>query len=320
MSADPIRVLYVYAHARSGSTLLDRMLGQAEGFVSTGEMRHIWTDGFRDNLLCGCEQPFQSCSFWKEVVAQAFPDPSAVDHASLTELAHDLENRALLARRLPQLAARNMPAALQSRFEPLMDYTAPIYRAIHDVSGGAVIVDSSKTPAYALLLKRLPGIQMHVVHLVRDSRAVAFSSQRKKRRPEIQSGEAFMATVTPQASAMTWIACNGLGQALRRAFGSYSVVRYEELVSRPAETLSRIMACIQSPPPAVDYVHNGELTLSMAHTLAGNPMRFQKGVLPLRTDAEWVAKMKPAQRRLVTTLSLPLLLNYGYLKRSAACR
>ncbi|HEV2471960.1 MAG TPA: sulfotransferase [Chthonomonadales bacterium] len=313
MVCSGVKVLYIYAHARSGSTLLDRMLGQADGYISTGEMRHIWTDGFRDNYLCGCERQFQSCEFWQAVVKAAFPDPATVDHAKLAALGLDLEKRSLLARRLPQMAMGRMTKRLRDHFQPLVDHTAPIYQAIHDVSGGQVIVDSSKTPAYALMLKHIPGIEMHVVHLVRDSRAVAFSSQRKKKRPEIQSADTFMATVTPRQSALTWIACNGIGHGLSRAFGSYTVIRYEDLVSEPVRTLTAIMRAVSEPVPALDYVSQGELRLTPAHTVAGNPMRFQSGTLSLRTDAEWMQKMNARQRRLVTSLSSPLLARYGYL-------
>src|SRR3712207_8630396 len=43
------------------------------------------------------------------------------------------------------------------------------------VSGKPVIVDSSKSPARALALGMVPGIDLYVVHLVRDGRGVATS-------------------------------------------------------------------------------------------------------------------------------------------------
>src|SRR4028119_1802817 len=50
-----------------------------------------------------------------------------------------------------------------------------LYRAIQRVSGAGVIVDSSKRFSYAVLLSLLPFGDLRVVHLVRDSRAVAYS-------------------------------------------------------------------------------------------------------------------------------------------------
>ncbi|WP_420910932.1 sulfotransferase [Thermus thermophilus] len=41
MSQEKVKVVFIGGYGRSGSTLLDRMLGQVEGFVSVGELRHI---------------------------------------------------------------------------------------------------------------------------------------------------------------------------------------------------------------------------------------------------------------------------------------
>ena len=62
--ADPFRVLYIGGWGRSGSTLLDRLLGQAEGSFSVGEMRDLWLRGVLENRRCGCGEPFDSCPFW----------------------------------------------------------------------------------------------------------------------------------------------------------------------------------------------------------------------------------------------------------------
>ena len=39
------KILYVAGWGRSGTTLLDNVLGQVEGFVSTGELHNIWQRG-----------------------------------------------------------------------------------------------------------------------------------------------------------------------------------------------------------------------------------------------------------------------------------
>jgi hypothetical protein len=58
----------------------------------------------------------------------------------------------------------------------------------------------------------------------------------------------------------------------------------------------------------------GERTvaLSPTHSVKGNPNRFRTGIVDLRLDDEWRHAMRPSERRLVTTLTLPLLRRYGY--------
>ena len=59
--------------------------------------------------------------------------------------------------------------------------------------------------------------------------------------------------------------------------------------------------------------NEGELELDTDHTVAGNVVRFKRGSIELRLDEEWKRSMKPSDARLVTALTWPLLLKYGYL-------
>ena len=67
-----IKVVYIAGHNRSGSTLLDRMLGQIEGFIAVGELRQLWWRGLEENQACGCGAPFHDCRFWAEVIRTAY--------------------------------------------------------------------------------------------------------------------------------------------------------------------------------------------------------------------------------------------------------
>src|SRR4029078_5765586 len=67
-----LRVLFIAGWGRSGSTLLDRILGQVPGVFSAGELRHIWQRGVGEDRLCGCGEPFASCSVWRKVSEISF--------------------------------------------------------------------------------------------------------------------------------------------------------------------------------------------------------------------------------------------------------
>ena len=43
--APAVRVLYIAGSGRSGSTILDRTLGQVDGFFSAGELCNLWGRG-----------------------------------------------------------------------------------------------------------------------------------------------------------------------------------------------------------------------------------------------------------------------------------
>ena len=56
---DVTSVTYIGGCQRSGSTMLDRFLGQVPGYVSAGEVVHLWTRGLQRNESCGCGEPFR---------------------------------------------------------------------------------------------------------------------------------------------------------------------------------------------------------------------------------------------------------------------
>lgn len=58
---------------------------------------------------------------------------------------------------------------------------ARLYAAAAEVTGARLLIDSSKRPSDAALLRLLPDVEPFYLQLVRDPRAVAFSWQRRKR-------------------------------------------------------------------------------------------------------------------------------------------
>jgi len=91
-------------------------------------------------------------------------------------------------------------------------------------------------------------------------------------------------------------------------------VRYEDMVSEPQKTIKRIGQHLGHKQLDLSYIQGNAIELSSNHTVAGNPVRFQRGQLVVRPDVEWREKMPTRQKFLVTGLTLPLLWKYGYIK------
>ena len=103
----------------------------------------------------------------------------------------------------------------------------------------ACIVDTSKLPSYCFLLSGASASGSRFVHLVRDSRAVAFSFQRKRAKPDIHWLDASMKRFSPLNSAVDWNGLN-LGMELIAATSADVVrVRYEDLVADPGAASGR---------------------------------------------------------------------------------
>src|SRR5438105_268964 len=64
---------------RSGSTLVERILGQLPGFCSAGEIVFLWQRGLIDGQLCGCGAPVPECDFWARVGKSAYGGWDQID-------------------------------------------------------------------------------------------------------------------------------------------------------------------------------------------------------------------------------------------------
>ena len=168
-----VKVLYIGGYGRSGSTLLERILGQFPGVLSVGEMRHVWNRSFRDNSLCSCGTPFLSCEFWSAVVRDAFGSQPILDVDEIIQLKRSVDR----IKYIPWItrSLRVPSGRFGDRLQRYATLLAVLYRSIQKVASAKVIVDSSKDPSFAFVLASIPEIRLSVVHLVRDSRAVAFS-------------------------------------------------------------------------------------------------------------------------------------------------
>jgi hypothetical protein len=151
---------------------------------------------------------------------------------------------------------------------------------------------------------------------VRDSRGVAFSWGKLKRRLEVVDAEALMATTTPLRMSARYLAYNSLFHLLRPLGVPTLLLRYESLVRRPAAELHRVLGHAGRPADdgELGFVGDGWVELGTSHALAGNPMRFDRGRVPLKLDEEWRGKMHRRHRLLTAGSTWPLLLRYGYLR------
>jgi Sulfotransferase domain len=315
--AEPVNVLYLGGYSRSGSTLFDRMLGQIATFTSTGELAYVWTHGVLEDRLCGCGAPFSGCGFWQRVGDQAFGGWNAVDGPAMVALYRRVNRH----RYLPLLIA---PWLSRSYAEDLRAYAAVLarlYGAIQRVSGSRVVVDSSIDPSYCYVLRHVPGVNLRVIHFIRDSRGTAFSWTRRVRRSDVVDREVYLPRYHPGVTALRWSVYHVLLHLVGRLGVPSMRVRYEDVVGRPQEQIRRATEFAgEDIEGMVDLgaFRREAFHLGTDHTVAGNRVRLRRGPVPVRVDDEWRRAMPRRHRRLVTLVSWPLLRLYGYVDGAGA--
>jgi hypothetical protein len=153
-----------------------------------------------------------------------------------------------------------------------------------------------------------------VLHVVRDPRAVAHSWRRRVERPEDGTP---MARWSPARTSLHWFAQNLALELLAARGTRVTRVRYEDLLDAPRRTLAGLL--IRFPAGSrLGFLTDHRAVLTTAHTASGNPLRFVVGPIDLVRDESWKGAMPRSQRWLVTAITWPLMLRYGYPLRGAA--
>ena len=242
-----MRLIYIVGMSHSGSTLLNLMLNAHPQIISVGELIDLSRRAQHQNpkrrtyAACACGAPsLLECEFWSNVNARVLRR----DGKSLADL--DILNDR-------SLDVRNAS-------------TAVVLRAISEVSGKDLIVDSSKRPSRLSYLMQLKGLEVYPIHLIREARGQIFSLMRKN--------GAFLKHVYGYVRIHEQIR-----QITKQV--PHSVAYYEDLVLYPERTLSRLLQ-----PLALEFDPiQLEWGAQVQHTLGGNKLRWQPRGLML--DERW---------------------------------
>ncbi|MGB3763556.1 MAG: sulfotransferase [Ornithinimicrobium sp.] len=301
-------VLFLAGLGRSGTTLIERVLGETPGVTALGEVMHLWDRGLARGERCACGRLLLECPFWSAVGEAAFGGWRHVD----TERMARLKERVDRTTRIPSIVARR-PGSFAADVDEYVDHFVRLYRAAAQVAGGTspVLVDSSKQASLAWCLARSSEVDLRVVHCVRDSRAVAHSWSKEVRRPEAVSSEHdLMPRYSAPLVATYWALHNVASELLGRQVPSIEV-RYEDFMIDPVGR-TRAMLALAGVDSSPEHVTSSAVDLGENHSCAGNPMRFKQGRIDLVVDERWRREQTTRDRRLMTALTAPMLRHYGY--------
>jgi hypothetical protein len=265
---------------RSGTTILQVLLGQAPGTCAAGELSHIFRDGFLEDARCACGRRTSECTFWAAV------------REELPGSEREMELRDRLVRSVewhtafPALAAGLVPAR---RWCSYCELQRRLLRAIGRASRARTIVDDSIYPGRALALDRcLPG-RVAVICLLRSPGGLQSAFSRPN--PDEQRPKSAIGALAYYA----WVALS-VRVVLWRFRGPVLRLTYEELRCDPEGVMRRIEAWSGLDLGEVRRRLQADESFPIGHVVTGNRMRergvvrFQRGLEPLRLPlARWLA-------------------------------
>lgn len=293
MKKNKIPVVYIVGRGRSGSTLLENLIGESNELFPVGEFR-LWHKCFNEKYTCGCGASNKNCKFWSEVFS-IYSEETIENYRNLFLSIMGYKKQFFLKK--------------DDNQKELLIAIAELYRRIHEVSGGKVIVDASKNPYFGYLLSQIEEIDLKVLHIIRDPRAVTFSWIRQLERADREEHELYRQKMSTTKSAMLWNASNYLSESFKGKISREQVftLKYEEMTNDLETSLQKVFNHIGMDFPGVPKI------IREKHSISGNPSRLKSaGEIKIRKDQDWIKGLKTADYLLSSILTFPFLVYYKY--------
>ena len=289
---------------RSGTTIVDRVLSSLPDVASFCEIRYLWGGGYVRGFDCSCGEPFTKCSFWTR-----FSKSSGIGLEQAKEIIR-LQSSVDRGRFFWHFRTGWMSRQFRSELEQYRHRLAHAYCHLAETAGVDTLIDSSKNPTTVPILAGMPGVELYVVHVVRDLRGVINSWTRTKFDPGAAQN---MPTWKPWETAMTWVAHNLACHSLSKRF-KYQLVRYEDFAARPRDTMQRVVDSIPGlAGRKLPFETATRIRLPVLHSVSGNPHRHTPGVTEITPDKGWNTELSSRNKLFGTIVGYPLLRRYGYL-------
>jgi hypothetical protein len=290
-------LVYILSTGRSGSTLLDVLLGAQPECWTVGEFQ-LLDIGVGRQLPCGCNRPLGQCDFWSPILER-------VRRSMRFPIGYFRSGRHPNGKvvRWPLLPSILTGGPLPMQRALAEAYAASNLRALEEAKEAAEahrdrvawLIDASKDPYRLLWLQASGHFDIRVIHLVRRPEGFVANMMRT-------AGAQGTGAVIRYAGR--WLVDNLIGVALLwRMFWPEAVrrVRYEDLATDPEGTLGRICAWLEVPFDP-ERVHTTRFDVN--HGVAGNRPRWE--AMPVIFQETWRATMPPAHIRLIGLVTAPL--------------
>lgn len=321
-----VRLAYILAASHSGSTLLALLLGGHPEVCTVGELKFT-SLGPIDKYRCSCREYIRDCPFWSGLssdmsnlgftfdVGNAGTDIRTVDSAYAKRLLVPLHR----CRPLESLrdAALSLSAEWRRHLPKNQAINSLLARCICERTGKRVIVDSSKVGIRLKYLLKNPDIDVKVIRLVRDGRAVALTYMDPAKFADADDpvlrgggtgGNRESEKLSISRAAMEWRRSNEEAECILGSLdrSGWMEVRYEDLCRDPAVTLNRIFEFTGlQKADALSMFRKGN------HHVVGNGMRLDT-TQEIRLDERWKGVLRGEELAVFETVAGAMNRKLGY--------
>lgn len=282
-----MNVIYITSDNRSGSTMLDMMLGGHSNITALGEIYHLRAYALQDRsdydpvheLICLCGKRLSDCEYWTKI-EMALGKSFDLLKLKPYYVVRDKQRAALdqYFRKFIWWALQRLPGLYENRItyrilgdKVIATDSFDLYEAVSKVSDTPYVLDSSKNPFRLRELIYKDADRIKVIILYRDYKGVIHSKTKRG--------------VPLKKAAMEWKWHVRQMDLFSKSLNENQVlrIRYEDLCTNTEKEMHRICGFLNLTfEPAVLQRNRQGL-----HQIGGSPSKFIGGERPIELDKSY---------------------------------
>lgn len=298
-----IKVLYIAGAGRSGSTFLSLMLSQHAQAQNIGQIRDL-PEAYAEAAPCSCGVAVPDCAYWGPVVAALQARHGADALAALRLGMQGFGQAAAADTRWQEPKVR---AALQAGQADFLTLFGDLYAAASEQAAGRMLIDSSKSVDLCLALSLLPQVEVKILNLVRDPRAVAVSWAKVLKRPKVLRGR-----------TRNWAGRQKRLAVLRdHAPADFLQLRYEDLTVDPQGWIGRIQDWAGLPRDLSLFTgaNTADISWQRAHLFPpanASVLKERRETIEVKPASSWKRSENAHLHEMAEELTFPFAERLGY--------
>ena len=295
---EKINLVYIVGSGHCGSTLLDLLISSSSEVFSTGEIsfyniykKNIIYNKSNPNYLCTCKKAFNDCPFWQKI-NQSADFKIKKQYSWLENLKISLF---ILFPFLFNILKKRKKYFEKKYIDQSYELLLTIKKAARQSKQKAniqYILDASKDPRRLFYLLNDDRIKVFPIFLVRDSRAVGYSYQKKERLKIGLKRKNFYITIL-----FRWLMVNIFAEKLLQQVPDNQSIRlnYKQLCEQPKDTIQKLNKWLKINISTSDYIQ--EIAETNYHNIDGNDLRF-KAIKAIKFNESWKKQLSPLQKKI----------------------
>lgn len=276
-----IKLIYISSNGRSGSTLLDMLIGIHSKCFTLGEFQVLPIDYLYNTQPCGCNRRVDSCDFWADIIEQ---NKNIIINGTISKFRNFGYGKVLRWNELQEIYLN----INKSDFNLIKKYgqenflvLKSVFEKVKKSKDVYYLVDASKDPYRLKWLAQSGYFDLNVLHIIKDPMAFVYSM--------IKEEKSFIKKMyLTLRMSIRWVIENLIIVKVANKYigkRKYLKIKYEKLASDHTVQLQSIFNFLK----IYDHSISDNRFRHYNHAISGNKMRNENNSIYL--DEKWKKEM-----------------------------